>query len=242
MAPPDRNHCMPACRKRPIHAVNRAEPRIALVSAPWPLFNRPSVQLASLKAFAAREIPHLEVDCRHLYLPVAGALGYDLYQEISQSTWLSECCYAGLLYPERRESARRLWLGQSRGASLSRKTDFKWICKTLETVSDRIVRDMDWAAYRLAGFSICFGQLSSTLYFIRRIRERAPALKVLVGGSACGGSMGVSLLRAFPEIDFVISGEGELPLVHLLRHLTASGPERPVAPMAGQRKRGLPTT
>jgi ribosomal peptide maturation radical SAM protein 1 len=40
-----------------------------------------------------------------------------------------------------------------------------------------------------------------------------------VGGSACAGDLGVSLLDSFPEIDFVIQGEGELPLVNLINNL-----------------------
>jgi ribosomal peptide maturation radical SAM protein 1 len=207
--------------------------RIAIVSTPWPLFNRPSIQLGALKAFASREIPEVRVDTHHVYLDVAEALGRDLYKEISERTWLSECCHAALLYPEQREAASRLWERQSRGSPFCRKAAFPEICQTLESVSDRILEERDWASYRLLGFSVCFGQLTASLYFLHRIKQKHPGLKMVLGGSACSGAMGRSLLRTFPAIDFVISGEGELPFVHLVRGLTLPGTGGPVEPLPG---------
>ena len=89
--------------------------RIALLSTPWPLFNRPSVQLGALKAFVKRELPGTRVDVFHIYLKLAAALGYDLYRQISERTWLSESPYAALLYPEQREIIGRFWGRQSVG-------------------------------------------------------------------------------------------------------------------------------
>ncbi|MCJ7595491.1 MAG: RiPP maturation radical SAM C-methyltransferase, partial [Desulfobacterales bacterium] len=191
--------------------------KIALLSTPWPLFNRPSIQLGALKAFQAREVPAVKVDAHHLYLTVAEALGYETYRVISESTWLSEACYAALLYPEREEGIRRFWRRQSKG--LARKLDFPDVRLALKGVTDRILGQMDWEAYVLVGLSICLGQLTSAVYFAREIKRRASALKIVVGGSACSGEMGRTLLRAFPEIDFAVSGEGERPLVHLVKRI-----------------------
>jgi ribosomal peptide maturation radical SAM protein 1 len=41
----------------------------------------------------------------------------------------------------------------------------------------------------------------------------------VVGGSSCAGELGHSLLSHVPQIDFVISGEGELPLLELIEQL-----------------------
>ena len=75
--------------------------KVALISTPWPLFNRPSIQLGALKAFVKEKLPHIQVDSHHVYLSIAAALGYDLYAKISESTWLAEPLYAALLYPDR---------------------------------------------------------------------------------------------------------------------------------------------
>jgi len=207
-----------------------ATPRIALLSTPWPLFNRPSIQLGVLKAFVEKELPHVAVDAHHVYLSVAAALGYGLYGPISERTWLSESCYAALLYPERQETLERFW--RQRSAGLIREP-FEEICRILKEVSDQILAEIDWHAYALLGLSISLNQLTSALYFTQRIKQRAPDLQVVLGGSACSGEMGRSLLRAFPEIDFVISGEGEGPLLHLTKWMLQTGGSEGPEPIAG---------
>jgi len=193
-------------------------PRVALLSTPWPLFNRPSVQLGTLKAFLQREFPQGRVDAHHLYLNFAESLGYDLHRTISERNWLSESCFAALLYPEQMTLIERFWKRHSRGLSLRR--NFREICSDLQAVSDRLLASPSWSSYRLIGFSICYGQLTSSLYFTQKIKEAAPGTRVVVGGSACAGQMGSSLLRTFPAIDFVVTGEGEKPLLHLVRLLS----------------------
>ena len=76
---------------------------VVLVSAPWPLYNRPSIQLATLKAYLQNRHPDLRIAAYHVYLKVAESIGYNIYQEISERTWLAESVYAALLYPERRD-------------------------------------------------------------------------------------------------------------------------------------------
>ena len=75
--------------------------KITLLSTPWPLFNRPSIQLGALTSYVRKKLPQIHVDACHLYLNIAEALGYDLYKKISERSWLSESIYATLLYPER---------------------------------------------------------------------------------------------------------------------------------------------
>jgi ribosomal peptide maturation radical SAM protein 1 len=194
---------------------------IALVSTPWPLFNRPSIQLGSLKASLQKELPCLAIHTHHLYLNVAESLDYKLYREISKRNWLAESVYAALLYPEKFESIETFWWRKSFIRSLFPPgCDFHWLCREVQEVSGRLLNSISWHNYLLAGFSVCFGQLTSSLYFIREIRSRVPGLKIVVGGSSCAGEMGESLLQVFPEIDFVVQGEGELPLAHLVNALS----------------------
>ncbi len=207
--------------------------RIALISTPWPLFNRPSVQLGTLKAFVKQSIPALKVDTHHAYLTIAGDLGYNLYKEISERTWLAESLYAGLLYPDRLRTISQFWKKRSSGLPLVRKQDFNELLLKLEKSSAQILDSEDWVNHILTGFSICLGQLTSSLYFIREIKKRAPDLKIVVGGSACAGALGESLIRTFRGIDFLVSGEGELPLVHLIKSLTSRRNGPPWVPIPG---------
>jgi len=205
--------------------------RIALLSTPWPLFNRPSIQLGTLKAYLERELPELKVDTHHVYLGVAEAVGYDLYRSISERSWLSEACFAALLYPEREEIVRSFWRRQAR--DLSPKAHFEELCRSLKEASERILCSVHWTSYPLIGLSICYGQLTSSLYFIRQIKKVSPHSRIVVGGSSCAGRMGESLLRAFPEIDFVVNGEGELPLLHLVKSLSPSSRNPIPTPVPG---------
>ncbi|MCD6297898.1 MAG: RiPP maturation radical SAM C-methyltransferase [Deltaproteobacteria bacterium] len=206
---------------------------IALISTPWPLFNRPSIQLGALKAFVKQNIPGLQVDTHHIYLNIAEDLGYNPYGEISERTWLAESLYAGLLYPDRTATISQFWEKRSSGLPLARKHDFNELLLKLEKSSAQILDSEDWGNYLLTGFSICLGQLTSSLYFIREIKKRATNLKIVVGGSACAGALGKSLIRTFPGIDFLIRGEGELPLVHLIKSLTASQNDSHMVPIPG---------
>ena len=194
-------------------------PHIALVSAPWPLFNRPSIQLGALKAFLRRELPGTVTRAFHAYLLVAAELGYDLYGPISRRTWLAEIPYAALLYPEKREEQERLWRRELRGIPSSKKADLDLVRRRVSEATRRFLDGVPWDRIRLVGLSVCLGQLTSSLYIAREIRRRTPAVAIVAGGSACAGRMGRSLLHAFPDIDYVISGEGEQPLLHLARSL-----------------------
>jgi ribosomal peptide maturation radical SAM protein 1 len=207
--------------------------KVALISPPWPLFNRPSIQLGALKAFVKEKLPYIQVDSHHVYLSIAAALDYDLYAKISESTWLAEPLYAALLYPDRIGTIERFWQKRSSKLGLAEKPNFRELCSNIKEHSSRIIDLQGWEKYFLAGFSICFGQLTSTIWFINEIRRRAANIKIVVGGPACAGDMGKSLLRSFPEIDFVIQGEGELPLVHLVKSFEDSQGHAPEAPIPG---------
>jgi len=196
---------------------------MALVSTPWPLFDRPSIQLGALKAFLNERRPQIQVDALHVYLKIARALGYPVYQAVSERSWIAESPYAALLYPDRMETVGRFWNRKVRGYPLLASADFRDLCHEIEAASLAIVDAVPWGRYFLVGFSICLAQLTSTLFFIRQIKRRAPWLPIVVGGSACAGAMGEDMVHTVPDIDYVICGEGELPLLQLADWVLANG-------------------
>ncbi len=195
---------------------------IVLISTPWPLFSRPSIQLGTLKSYLHREFPALNVVAHHFYLKIAESIGYSLYHEISEKTWIAETVYAALLYPERFDAIETLFYREAKGNPLLAEVDFKDLAYRIVSVTDEFIDSVGWDAYSLAGFSICFCQLTSSLYFIRFIKKKFPQLAILVGGSMFAGDSTRDLLAVFPEIDFVINGEGEVPLGRLVHHLINS--------------------
>jgi len=217
------------------------EGRIALVSAPWPLFDRPSIQLGSLKAFLEKGLPELRVDAFHVYLKIAQAIGYPLYHVVSERSWIAESPYAALLYPDRMETVARYWNRKGRGHPRLKSTDFRKLCSQIEAASLAILKAEPWDAYLLVGFSICLAQLTSSLYFIREIKRRAPWVRIVVGGSACAGALGEGLIHAVPAIDYVIRGEGELPLLQLTEAIQAGRDSAQLPDIPGLIRRGGPS-
>ena len=195
---------------------------VVLVSTPWPIFNRPSIQLGTLKSYLKSQFPELEIVAHHFYLELAETIGYKLYHDISERTWLAETVYAALLYPERLESIKKLFIKEAKGKPSLRCVDFKDVTKRVAEVTDEFIDNENWSNFGLAGFSICLCQLTSTLYFIHRIKLKFPDLPIVVGGSMFTGGSAKNLLKVFPEIDFVVIGEGELPLSQLVRNLKGS--------------------
>lgn len=196
--------------------------RIVLVSTPWPLYNRPSIQLGALKAYVQQEFPKLKVHALHVYLKVAESIGYKIYRTISERTWLAETVYAALLFPERKTQIEKIFYREAKGNSELRGVDFTALTSKVGRVSDGFIKGMDWDRCGLVGFSVSLCQLTSSLYFITRIKDIFPNLPVVVGGSMFPGDAVWGLLEAFPQIDAVVNGEGELPMSQLIRHLTNS--------------------
>ena len=199
---------------------------IALVSPPWPLYTRPSIQLGTLKAFVRSRFPDIAVRSHHLYLQVAEAIGYRPYHSISERTWLAETVYGALLYPDRADAMARLFRREAGGSPSIRRLDFAELTLRVKTASDAWLAATDWSEVRLVGFSSVLCQLTACLYLIRRLRQRCPHLTNVVGGSAFSRLSGAAALRLFPDIDAVVFGEGELPLAHLVQHHVVEG--RPI--------------
>jgi ribosomal peptide maturation radical SAM protein 1 len=193
--------------------------KVVLVSAPWPLYSRPSIQIGTLKSYLKKKFPDLKVDAHHFYLKVAEAIGYGRYRAISERTWLAETFYAALLYPERLKHIEKIFYKQAAGKSLLRGILFEALTKQIHKVSEAFIHTIDWGEYALAGFSICLCQLTASLYFIRQIKRQFPNLFIVVGGSMFTGEATQNLFKKFPEIDVAVTGEGELPLGRLIAYL-----------------------
>jgi ribosomal peptide maturation radical SAM protein 1 len=89
----------------------------------------------------------------------------------------------------------------------------------------RCMAAVDAAQPDLVGFSLSFNQTSPSLWLARCIKERRPDVRIVFGGSSCSDPMGGRLVETYPEIDWLVSGYGEQPLLDLAMHGTTP-PER----------------
>lgn len=197
---------------------SRKQP-VRLVAAPWALYNRPSVQIGALGAYLRQQHSDLVVSDHHFFLSLAASIGFLNYLAISERIFLAESVYAALLYPERRPrimaAFRRLAGRQSQLVDL----DLELLLKEVQAATDRFVAEVAWGDSLLVGFSVGLCQFTATLYLATRIKALCPDLPMVVGGAAVHHSGAVGLTQAFPQIDLVVSGEGERPLTHIVTHL-----------------------
>lgn len=202
--------------------------RVALVSMPWSIFNRPSVQLGTLQSYLNNRQGY-KAETYYPYLHIAKAIGLDTYSKITLSGWAGEALFSPLLFPEKYEDAKKLYTDSLNSDSTvkSRKEEFDSITTTLKDTCTTWLNSTDVLSSRLIGFSVCFSQLLPSLYLARLIKAQNNKVKIVFGGSSCSGELGKSLVRHFKEVDYVVSGEGEKALLSLCNHLIDNSSELP---------------
>lgn len=211
-------------------------PRLALVALPWSVADRPSAALASLAPYIRAECPAWTVDCHYAYMDVAIAMGIPLYLQLAdRAMTLGEVLHAGLYYPERRAAVRtRLAEALRDDMKLDPQDPVTFpeevygAERSHEAIAERVLAILEHHLYRtvdrltgygIVGLTTCFGQLYANLLVARELRARDPAVKLLLGGSSVSSAVGPSLLQEYGFLDYVIQGEGELPLAGLVHAL-----------------------
>ncbi len=203
---------------------------------PWCSAVRPSTALGILTGFlAARRVPsvvrsfHLAF-AEHLVEASSGdarPLTLDDYEWIAETTaerGVGDWLFAVEPYRSDRPGADDAFfalladLPAERIAPLRRMREL--VGPFLETCLDEVLS----LRPRVVGFTTTFNQNLPSLALARMIKERAPEVAIVFGGSNCEGPMGAALHRTFPWIDFVVRGEGEQVLAGLLDQLLAGEP------------------
>lgn len=229
--------------------------RLCLIALPWSVYERPSGALGALAAFVRREAPEIDVICRSEFVEVALAIGPSLYEGISLDAYdVGELLYMPQLYPERTGAVREYFARTAEGRDALWRLDnerrfpseifgeerswegiFDTILGLLGAHLDRLAAEVAALSPRpsVVGLTTCFGQLFANLAFARRLKEIAPEISVVLGGSTVSSHVGTSLLREYPFVDHVVQGEGEQPLLALLRRIEAGARPEEIASIRG---------
>ncbi|MBU1233996.1 MAG: RiPP maturation radical SAM C-methyltransferase, partial [Proteobacteria bacterium] len=203
---------------------DKAHPfRLGLVSMPWSIFNRPSIQLAALKAYLDRN-SSVVTTLFHPYLAAAASIGTETYHYLAKNSWAGEALYSPLLFPEQSNQAEQLFYESCRDETALKLLNFQDTSRVLDQNLDQWLSSVTFDGFDLIGFSICFNQLLSSLTAAARIKKQFPDLPIVIGGSGCVDKIGLSFLHHFPQIDFVINGEGEEALKGLCDFLASPDP------------------
>jgi len=79
------------------------------------------------------------------------------------------------------------------------------------------------AGPKLVGITTTFQQNVPSIALARHIKAIAPEIIILLGGANCEAVMGIELLRSCPWIDGVVSGEADLIIAPICRHVLKAG-------------------
>jgi ribosomal peptide maturation radical SAM protein 1 len=200
--------------------------RVALVTMPFGCAFRPSIQIGLLKAVVRRA--GFPVDDHYLNIDLSVRLGFRFCETILNevaSAFTGDWLFSIAAF--RDESSRQDYLAACPAESFRIKMltgkDAAFLNEAREHVIPQYIEDcfsrIDWGAYGAVGFTSIFQQNVASLALARRIKETYPHVAVIFGGSTLDGEMGPEYMRAFPYIDYVVSGEGDVVFPELLRRL-----------------------
>lgn len=201
----------------------------------------PSLGLGILRAVLDQEgipacVRHANLDLLQWLTPVT-------YMGIASVFALNDFLFAGGLAPEVTHRQARL-LREKTYELASRGIDPRAhggidgiVDKLLRLRQETIPRWLDALADEvgasdatLVGFTCMFDQTIASVALANRIRARAPDKLLVLGGYAVRPPTGDAILRSFPWIDAICTGEGELVIGGLAR---ASAGLQPLASVPG---------
>ena len=224
--------------------------RVALVNMPFSGTNRPALGLSLLKAaLSARGIGSEVVYLNLRYEALVGVNAYRLVEGSPSSLLLGEWIFAEALWgrnADRDECYLRMLLdGVRSGTSvLNEGFSIEEIARVVgearecaEGFINHCLDEVPWDEFRVVGFSSTFQQHVPSLALAKRLKARQPHLYCAFGGANCEGEMGDVLFEAFPFIDAVCTGEGDLVFPELVAMVLGEAPARPLSGMR-QRETG----
>lgn len=200
--------------------------RVLLVNMPFSNLRWPNLGISLLKAALARR--GIGCDVAYLNFDFAERVGFDTY------CWIADCFafvlggerlfarhYFGAAIPDDERYFDDVLLPADPGLSDADRRDFEAVGEQVEPFLDDCEAKIDWARYAIVGFAASFQQTMPSMCLARRIKQRWPDVRILLGGAACEGPMGGELLRQFPQVDYVFLGEADLTLGPVVEQILA---------------------
>ena len=204
--------------------------RVTLVNMPWQALSGPSLAISVLDTLltgSGHQVTQYHGNLRfaEYVLEVSdGRLTPDDYVRICDSGFahgVGEWVFTSALYaPEWRLAAYSAFLAERDYDGLPAAVELHRAAPGfVRAAADEILAQEP----ELVGMTTTFEQNIPSLALARELKRRRPELPIVFGGSNCDGPMGAALHRNFPQIDFVVRGEGERPLTGLMSALAGDG-------------------
>ena len=191
------------------------EAQVALVNMPFSFSKYPSIQLGTLSALLKSQ--GIPVDCHHLNVRFAHKIGVPMYELICEKRALfGEWLFSYLLFRDNPKRAEYPRVFKPVFEQITQQTG--QTTGYFEEMATRIAPQfltwaltaIDWSRYKLVGFTSTFDQNVASLTMAKLIKDLYPEVTIVFGGANYDGEMGLEYFRAFPFIDHVVVGEGEV--------------------------------
>jgi ribosomal peptide maturation radical SAM protein 1 len=200
---------------------------VLLVAMPFAGITIPSIQLPVLADYCRER--GLQIQTRHLYLKAAEIYGLQNYHALiypPNDSYTAQMIFSRYVFPEHWKKNQHNFQKyfEAHAAQLNQSEPFTfqdYVDKT-DVFYHWITENVPWQSADLIGFTLNYGQLLPSLAIAQKIKELAPEKKIILGGSRTTGNIGGNILKVFPYIDYIVSGDGEDALFQL-----ASGEKTP---------------
>ncbi len=210
--------------------------RVLLASMPFGPLLSPSIALGLLSAALTRD--GISNRARYFTIDFAKRIGVDRYATVSEGKPASHLLFGEWLFREalfgtpdaQRDDAYYRLLETHRcfdssvdGASRTWRTVEEFIreAEAIRVHVEPFLHEATSEVLRfkpaILGFTSVFQQHVASLALAKRVKAAAPDTVIVFGGANCEDIMGRELLNQFPQVDFVVSGEGDVAFPALVR-------------------------
>ncbi len=212
----------------PDHLDHSSRPDMMLVAMPFMLIRWPCLPLGLLKAILNRRGLTCEVIYAHLiYADQVGLNTFLLAEGGWNHTYLGDWLFQQSLFPGQAMSASDYlegYLPGGRNLTEQQRKQAIVILTVMRARSEAFLDDLVAAIIhrrpKIVGCSLTVVQLFACLALFRRIKAEAPDILTLAGGPACEAAPGMALHRAFPQIDYLFSGDADHCIAEICHFLS----------------------
>ncbi len=215
---------------------------VVFAVVPFADLKRPSIGISTILAEAKRA--GFLACIEYVNLQLAAWIGADLYQWITEMgdqllldankpsiSLVGDWFFAGVLFPGElpsdEEYLARFVAPDPRGRErIDALVEARrlYAARFVEYAVQEILKHRP----RLVGFTSMFHQTCCCLAVAKALKQTADPPAVIFGGANCEGEMGLQLIRSFPWIDYICTGEGDHAVpAFLARFIRHNDPEPP---------------
>lgn len=221
---------------------SQGAPPVALVTMPFVYSKFPSIQLGTLSRVLKNQ--GIGVKSFHFNVLFAQEIGVALYEILCEKRGLiGEWLFSSLLFRDNPKHLEYPKVFQPVFASTAQESGCS--IQDLEAIAHKLapqfltnlMASYEWDQFKVIGFTSTFDQNVASLTLAKLIKDLYPDVRIVFGGANFDGEMGLEQLRAFPWIDYVVVGEGEVPFPALVQNILA-GQEESLPPGIAYRKNG----